>query len=357
MVGRIEVPASGEIIVPLKLVDLRDGAQTSWRFCGHRRYKPDLAVHFWYRRPSAPLSVRFAVRFPHDTAGFSANVSAGGKLELGINAVVGPPPLDIAIPFGPTVHRITIEHKNEPAVPHPAGGTVQRQYVQVFVGAKDSGGVISYHQGIYEVRIQAPAGTVFFVKGEIKAWNSAPAAFRLNDTNRDGTPKHANITFLNDSSILDPLGQHAITVGSYADQADAVMGTVAHEISDFSSRGPLRDYSDPPRPPAFAKPDVAAPGSNIMSAESRHTEGFLHWPWWFWGVRFHELDGTSMAAPMVSGLAALMLEKNPNLTAVQVRTAMLSAPRAAVEPSTPPDSTNAYGVGMVDAMTAHANTP
>jgi subtilisin family serine protease len=183
----------------------------------------------------------------------------------------------------------------------------------------------------------------------------------MNREMRDGhTVRHANIASLSESSSLDPLGQHVITVGSYTETAMTEFGfpvAPTHGISPTSSRGPLRDFSDPPKGPICPKPDIAAPGESINSAESRHTEGLLHWPWWYWGVRFQELSGTSMAAPMIAGLVALMLEKNPNLNATKVRTAISSAPRAAVEPSTVPASTNAYGVGMVDALTSHTNTP
>ena len=361
-IGRIEVPATiadptkGEIIVPFILVDQRNGMDTDWQHCSQERYKPDIGAHFWYRRPAAPLSVQFAVRFPFGPSGFSADVSAGGKLELGINAVVGPPANDIAVAFAPDIHRITIEHKDMPPVPHPSGGTVQRQYAHLFVGPKDSGGAISYHEGIYEVRIKAPPGTVIFATGELLSWNGAPAVFRMNDVMRDGTARHANIVALSESSTLDPLGQHVITVANYTETADPFWGTVAHGIDGTSSRGPLRDYSDPPKAPFCAKPDIAAPGEKINSAESRHTEGFLHWPWWYWGDRFQEMSGTSMAAPMIAGLVALMLEKNPNLNVTKVRDALSFAPRAAVDPPTPPDSTNAYGVGMVDVLTSHTKT-
>jgi hypothetical protein len=133
----------------------------------------------------------------------------------------------------------------------------------------------------------------------------------------------------------------------------------AHAISESSSRGPLRDFSDPPRPPFCNKPDISAPGQNINSAESIFAEGqgLFHWIWTRLGLeRFQELSGTSMASPMVAGVVALMLEKNPNLNITEVRNALSSAPRAAVKPAPPASAANAYGVGMVDAMASHTIT-
>jgi hypothetical protein len=64
----------------------------------------------------------------------------------------------------------------------------------------------------------------------------------------------------------------------------------------------LRDFSDPPLGPIAAKPDIAAPGNDITSAMSRHVPGLVQWPWRYWGVRFQDMSGTSMASPMVAGL-------------------------------------------------------
>jgi subtilisin family serine protease len=52
--------------------------------------------------------------------------------------------------------------------------------------------------------------------------------------------------------------------------------------------------------------DIFAPGSNILSASNKNDTGF---------VRF---SGTSMAAPFVSGVAVLHLQKNPQMTPNQV---------------------------------------
>lgn len=69
--------------------------------------------------------------------------------------------------------------------------------------------------------------------------------------------------------------------------------------------------------------DVLAPGSWVRGPYSGYP-GYNHIPWWANGkgwivappnlVNFYYVGGTSMATPHVSAVAALMLEKNPELT-------------------------------------------
>jgi subtilisin family serine protease len=57
------------------------------------------------------------------------------------------------------------------------------------------------------------------------------------------------------------------------------------------------------------KPDIAAPGVNILSS--------------FPDGQLERLSGTSMSAPAVSGYIALMLQVNPNLTPLQIKNILL----------------------------------
>ena len=354
-VARIRIPSTGDVVVPLKLEDNRTGS-THFRECKEDVYSPDMSVHFWYRRAAAPLSVRFQVKLPHG-ASFSPEVMVGGKHEAGFKPKSGTTPSVDLLPFGTTGHRFTLDHDDPGAVTLPGSVTIHRHYVHFFVAPKVSGKTVTYYPGIYEMRIKADPGTEIFVMCEEDFWNKENVTFFVHDKRESGASVGPpEVTILDEFSLVDPLGRHVITVSAYNDTNGHSSNAAHHHIADFSSRGPLRDYSDPANPVApIPKPDISAPGVDIESAHGRDTKEGLVWhlPSWWDGSRFQPMDGTSMATPAVAGVIALMLEKNPNLNTTEVRTRL--AARAAVSPSAAPASTNAYGKGMVDAMTSHAN--
>jgi subtilisin family serine protease len=137
-------------------------------------------------------------------------------------------------------------------------------------------------------------------------------------------PPHDNTHTLGSISC----GHATIAVGSY-DAHKPVL-----PLSFFSSAGPTRDGRE--------KPEISAPGHDVLAAHSRTRTGVTR------------KSGTSMAAPAVTGLVALVLAqaaaKGRSLTAPEVRALVVGSARR-----TPPSGDRwheRFGRGRVDASTA-----
>ncbi|MEU7727357.1 S8 family serine peptidase [Streptomyces sp. NPDC040724] len=121
--------------------------------------------------------------------------------------------------------------------------------------------------------------------------------------------------------------RNVITVGA-TDDGD--------NIADFTSHGSTPDG----RP----KPDVAAPGVLTASARAPGTGR----PQDVVAPGFINKSGTSMAAPHVAGVAALMLDKNPDITPATVKRLIVT---------TTPGPIPLVWYGRVDALAAVNATP
>ncbi|KAF1336355.1 hypothetical protein FI667_g277, partial [Globisporangium splendens] len=135
------------------------------------------------------------------------------------------------------------------------------------------------------------------------------------------------------STVLSP-GDYAnvITVGG-TDQSDT--------LGDYSCKGPSLA--------GVMKPEVSAPGTDVRSAWSTSDNAYV------------VATGTSMATPHVTGIVALLLQNNPNLTYGEVKTILTSTVDNAALGSVNftcggiPDGTypnNLYGYGRVNALSA-----
>jgi subtilisin family serine protease len=84
------------------------------------------------------------------------------------------------------------------------------------------------------------------------------------------------------------------------------------QISPFSSLGPTRD--------GLNKPDIAAPGQFITASFTQASEAQGKYPENRITPegRYLTIQGASMAAPMVTGIIALMLQQNPSLTPEEI---------------------------------------
>ncbi|WP_407940378.1 S8 family serine peptidase [Micromonospora auratinigra] len=130
------------------------------------------------------------------------------------------------------------------------------------------------------------------------------------------------------ASVTDPPAPYpdVLTVGA-VDRA--------RQLTRFSSRGPAAGDA--------AKPDLVAPGADVLSA--------------FPGGGYAALDGTSMATPQVAGVVALMWSANPALVGDLARTRRILQDTA-TPAGVPPDARRCggerdlVGAGLVDAYAA-----
>ena len=152
---------------------------------------------------------------------------------------------------------------------------------------------------------------------------------------------------------------YVITVGA----AKSVDGVHAHDkIATYSSRGPSRlDL--------ILKPDIIAPGNKVISLDAPGSYLATKYavrdevPMAFFAPsgasgtssNYLQLSGTSMAAPVVSGAAALLLQASPNLSPDTVKARLMvsadkwSSPTGAADPCT-------YGAGYLNIPAALASS-
>ena len=125
-----------------------------------------------------------------------------------------------------------------------------------------------------------------------------------------------------------------------------------NEIAKSSSRGPTTDT----RAGFDTKPDIAAPGQEIMAAKSGAKNDGICCDCCNYDF-YTSKSGTSMAAPHVTGIIALILERNRTLTWEQIR-AHLRTHAEPPDPITAPTLPNhEWGAGIVNAETAAASVP
>jgi subtilisin family serine protease len=182
------------------------------------------------------------------------------------------------------------------------------------------------------------------VLGRLDGWfnNSGFAVFRPNLM----VEEHRTVG-------LPATGASCITVASYVSRNswNSDLGamndsrSVLGRISSFSSLGPTRDDR--------WKPDIAAPGQYVTAALADRSE-LARWDERaLVSQRLLTIEGTSMSAPVITGVVALMLQKKPTLSVDDARQVLAQTARH--DGHTGPGTWNpAYGNGKVDSAAALA---
>ncbi|HEY1013817.1 MAG TPA: Ig-like domain repeat protein [Herpetosiphonaceae bacterium] len=130
--------------------------------------------------------------------------------------------------------------------------------------------------------------------------------------------------------------------GEYISTQPYVDQSRVDSVAVFSSRGPRRGDS-------ALKPDLAAPGQTTFSADGAS------------GNRGSNKNGTSMAAPHVAGMMALLRQRHPAWTVEELKALAINTAtndiRALIDPTSPVYGPSRIGAGRVDVPQAVGGYP
>ncbi|WP_257840069.1 S8 family serine peptidase [Salipaludibacillus agaradhaerens] len=134
------------------------------------------------------------------------------------------------------------------------------------------------------------------------------------------------------TSLTNPGGLGSVANPANYPESFATGATNANnELASFSLQGPS-PYDE-------IKPEVSAPGVNIRSAVSG---GGYEGGW----------NGTSMAGPHTSALAALLLQVDSSLTVDELEDIIMTTSTPATDSQFPETPNNGYGAGIINAYEA-----
>jgi minor extracellular serine protease Vpr len=132
--------------------------------------------------------------------------------------------------------------------------------------------------------------------------------------------------------LLEELKSGRRAVASFS-RATAEPQDDAGRVAPFSSRGLAFD--------GFVKPDLVAPGVGLLTADPGKAEDGT--------PRYSSVSGSSAAAAVVAGAAALLAQSRPDLDASALKALLAGSARAL-----PRDSVAAQGAGLLDVGAASA---
>ena len=251
----------------------------------------------------------------------------------------------------------------------------------------------TYQFVLYDNDAVDPDSCVVFIGAEINPQNGKPRVFlNLDHTSQDDSFKWAMIGIIghdtetkmwansgffvsNGYNLPIMSGSTSSTVGEIGGTSNSIISVGAYtakntytnlsnqtfdisyptelgEIAPFSSLGPTADNR--------TKPDITAPGNVVVASVNSFDDGYTSTSQqtiysvtkgektWYYGA----MQGTSMAAPMVTGIVALLLEAYPELDVHQALELLRDqAYHDEFTGEIPDEGDNTWGWGKIDAET------
>lgn len=410
--AQVTIPASGEIIVPFTLFDTR-AFKKKFKECKWQDGTRHLFVDMWYREVTAPADVAVQVKAPTE-ATFSGSVFSGSltrqydggkRRTLHHKAIAA-----VQRPDG-SGGTVSVQRNNAYLLVEPNSRTDPAQHslgryeikilgpagTVVHAWTSLAGRRLGFRVGTHTTLTQnAASGDTNLTVHDSTGFNVGDTVEISLDSNSLHTATISTITpggtpdtdviqlsvglpspatsgntiigvldpaiVVNNKFQIGPDGgaKNVITVAAYDDN-DGNTGSPPHrQITSFSSRGPLVDYSG--LGPVSDKPDIAAPGFKIRAALSKDEEGGVGLSFdEVFGNRFKDKSGTSMAAPHIAGLVALLLQKENSLNVDQVKAIFSNSVNnlngTGPTPAQTPTYQEAYGGGIASGKKSADATP
>jgi minor extracellular serine protease Vpr len=248
-----------------------------------------------------------------DAAGVEGIIGQSGNGDFAITAPIS----------GPLMPVFTVSPGNELACDPLPAGSLEGHIALV------SRGVCAFTTKANN--IQAAGGIAMIL------WNNQPGTILMSMPG--ATLPSVSILLDDGVRILEALeASGGVGTGQISETKTINVPAQVDIMAASSSRGPNGDTS-------FLKPDVAAPGTDILSAYPPP------------GGPYNAISGTSMASPHVAGAAALLRQLYPELNAFELKSMLITSANPdvrtenAVDPATPFDR----GSGRLD-ISAAANT-